>query len=134
MHRFELRTPDHCAFVDLTARLQDLIRQQDWREGVLHLFNPHTTAGLTVNEGADPDVKRDLLRRLDRLAPRDPEDRHAEGNSDAHLKASLMGCSLMLPVEGGRLRLGTWQAVYFAEFDGPRERQVQVRFLAAPCT
>lgn len=130
MQTLQLDTPQHCTLLDLTARLQEAVRQNGWRDGCLQVFTPHTTAGLTINEGADPDVKRDLLRRLDKLAPQDPDDRHAEGNSDAHLKASLMGCSLMLPVVGGKVRLGTWQAVYFAEFDGPRTRQVHLQFLA----
>jgi secondary thiamine-phosphate synthase enzyme len=117
------------AFIDLTAELRALVQAQGWREGAVLLICPHTTAGLTINEGADPDVRRDLLVRLRRLAPAGGVDRHAEGNSDAHLKASLMGSSVLVPLEGGRLLLGTWQAVYFCEFDGPRQRQVQASLL-----
>ena len=116
-------------FLDITPLLQDLVREQGLIDGALLVFNPHTTAGLTINEGADPDVKRDLLVTLDRLIPLLGDYRHAEGNSDAHLKASLMGSSLMVPVAKGRLALGTWQSVYFCEFDGPRSRQVQVQVI-----
>lgn len=116
-------------FVDVTGKLRELLRSERWRDGILHLFNPHTTAGITINEGADPSVRRDILATLARLVPRRGDYQHAEGNSDAHVKASLLGSSLTIPVEGGELVLGTWQAVYFCEFDGPRQRTLQVRFL-----
>jgi len=122
----EVDTGGREAFIDLTRRLEALAGAEGWREGALLLHCPHTTCGLTVNEGADPDVQHDLLARLRRLAPSGGGDRHAEGNSDAHLKASLMGCGLLLPLAEGRLRLGTWQAVFLCEFDGPRRRQVWV--------
>jgi len=100
--------------------------------GVCHLFCPHTTAGITVNENADPDVKHDLLVKLDQLVPtREDFYRHAEGNSAAHLKASMLGFSLALPVRDGRLVLGTWQGVYFCEFDGPRRRHLKIFWQAA---
>ena len=118
-------------FIDLTPRLRELAERQGLQEGALLVFCPHTTAGLTVNEGADPDVRRDMLAALARLAPLHGDYRHAEGNSDAHVKASLMGSSVTLPVAGGQLRLGTWQAVYLCEFDGPRQRQVLVQALTA---
>lgn len=130
MPRLTVATPSREAFVDLTDRLQRLAQAEGWRGGALLVFCPHTTAGLTINEGADPDVRSDLLRRLARLAPVEASDRHTEGNSDAHLKASLMGCSVWVPLtEDGHLALGTWQAVYLAEFDGPRTRAVEVRRL-----
>jgi secondary thiamine-phosphate synthase enzyme len=116
-------------FVDITEKLRDAIRRQGFQNGAVVVFCPHTTAGLTINEGADPDVKRDLTVTLDRLVPERGDYRHAEGNSDAHLKASLMGASLLVPVVDGNLQLGTWQAVYFCEFDGPRSRKVKVQFL-----
>jgi len=125
----EVGTGGREAFLDLTGRLQDLATAEGWREGALLAFCPHTTAGLTLNEGADPDVQHDLLARLRRLAPAGGGDRHAEGNSDAHLKASLVGSSVLVPLAGGRLLLGTWQAVYLCEFDGPRRRQVRVTHL-----
>jgi secondary thiamine-phosphate synthase enzyme len=98
------------------------------KNGTCHMYMPHTTAGLTINENADPDVARDILSGLARLVPVTGEYRHAEGNSDAHLKASLVGFSLMVPVIDGHLALGTWQAMYFCEFDGPRDRHVLVGF------
>jgi secondary thiamine-phosphate synthase enzyme len=99
------------------------------REGLCLLFVPHTTAAITINENADPDVVRDLLVTLERLVPRHGDYRHGEGNSDAHLKASLMGFSCQIPVSGGRLALGTWQGIYFCEFDGPRRRQLCIGFI-----
>jgi len=117
-------------FVNLSARLQELLDRLGTPSSALLVFCPHTTAGLTINEGADPDVRRDLLTTLSRLAPERGDYHHAEGNSDAHVKASLMGSSLLIPVSEGRLDLGTWQAVYFCEFDGPRNRTVTVQFLS----
>ncbi len=129
MKNLELKTRERCVLVDVTPQLQQVLQREGWIEGALLVHCPHTTAGLTVNEGADPDVRLDLIRRLEALAPMDSADRHAEGNSDAHLKASLLGCSVILPVTGGRLALGTWQAVYFGEFDGPRTRRLTLTFL-----
>ena len=94
--------------------------------GAVIVFVPHTTAGVTINEGADPSVVRDILESLRRLVPRDAGYRHGEGNSDAHIKASLVGSSVTVPLEHGRLRLGTWQSIYLAEFDGPRTRRVWI--------
>ena len=120
MIRLSLRTGARTELVDLTGRLQDAVRQNGWHDGLLHVFSPHTTAGVTINEGADPSVQRDILATLARLVPHRGDYQHAEGNSDAHVKASLTGSGAWVPVEGGALALGTWQAVYFAEFDGPR--------------
>jgi secondary thiamine-phosphate synthase enzyme len=117
-------------FLNITGRIQECLTQQGAGTGLLLVFCPHTTAGLTINEGADPDVKRDLLATLARLVPELGDYRHAEGNSDAHLKASLMGGSVQIPICEGRLMLGVWQAIYFCEFDGPRNRKVTVQFLA----
>lgn len=129
MHTLTVETRNREEFIDLTHRLQTWLDQQDIREGALLVYSPHTTAGLTINEGADPDVKRDLLVHLARLVPEHGDYRHAEGNSDAHLKASLMGSSVTIPITDGGLQLGTWQAVYFCEFDGPRSRKVLVQAL-----
>jgi secondary thiamine-phosphate synthase enzyme len=112
--------------IDVTDRVAEAVRASGIAEGLAVVSSPHTTAGITVNENADPDVARDLLHGLERLFPRHGEWRHAEGNSDAHLKTALVGTSATLPVAGGRLALGTWQAVYFAEFDGPRNRGFDV--------
>jgi secondary thiamine-phosphate synthase enzyme len=127
-----VRTGRRTELVDVTAQLQDVVRRSGLREGVLVAQSLHTTAALTINENADPDVARDVAAKLDRMAPRDePFYRHAEGNSDSHVKTSLMGPSLTVVVSGGRLVLGTWQGVYLCEFDGPRERRVAVQLLEA---
>jgi len=120
-----VETKNREELIDITAEVREFIRSQNVETGVLIVFVPHTTAGITVNEGADPSVKKDLLYVLRKLIPhRDLNYKHLEGNSDAHIKASLMGSSLNLLIEHGDLRLGTWQAVFFAEFDGPRQRRV----------
>ena len=98
------------------------------RDGICLVFVPHTTAGVTINENADPSVRRDMLHGIDKVVPLDDGYQHSEGNSAAHLKSSLFGCSCLVPVEAGRLVLGTWQGIYFCEFDGPRTRKVQVMF------
>ena len=129
MHReiLTVRTENREELVDITARVREFIHSRDVKEGSLIVFVPHTTAGVTVNEGADPTVKEDLLYALRRLVPyRDPEYKHLEGNSDAHIKASFMGSSLNLLINDGDLLLGTWQSIFFAEFDGPRQRRVHL--------
>ena len=129
METLELRTPRREALVRLTPALTDLIAAKGWQDGAMVLFCPHTTAGLTVNEDADPDVATDMVMAMNRLIPRDAGYRHAEGNSDAHVKTTLVGPSLTLIVSGGRLQLGTWQGVYLCEWDGPRTRKVWVQWL-----
>ena len=120
-----------CELVDITNQINAVI-PPGMRYGICHLFVPHTTAALTINENVDPDVRYDILKKLDALIPKKERFyRHSEGNSAAHLKASLLGNTLALPIRNSRLRLGTWQGVYFCEFDGPRSRQVQVYFQAA---
>lgn len=116
--------------VDLTDRLQQAVTATGIAEGIVVVYNPHTTAALTVNEGADPDVRRDLLGALQRIVPTEYPYRHAEGNSPAHLMAALIGASVTIPVHQGRLRLGAWQRVFFCEFDGPRDRAVWWTLLA----
>ena len=122
-----IATGTRADLVDLTAQIQDVVRESGISEGICMLYVPHTTAGITINEVADPDVTRDILAYLEKLVPRRGDYRHVEGNSDAHIKASLFGCSETVFVQGGRLLLGTWQSIYFAEFDGPRTRKVLVR-------
>ncbi len=131
--RFQVRTARRCELVEITDRVAESVRQAGLAEGAVLVYCPHTTAGVTVQENADPDVRHDLLLALENAVPEAAEKghyRHAEGNSDAHVKASLVGSSCTLPVEGGRLVLGTWQGVYLCEFDGPRAREVVVRMLA----
>ncbi len=129
METLELRTPRREALVRITPELTDLIAAKGWQDGAVVVFCPHTTAGLTVNEDADPDVATDMVMAMNRLIPRDAGYRHAEGNSDAHVKTTLVGPSLTLIVSGGRLQLGTWQGVYLCEWDGPRTRKVWVQWL-----
>ena len=129
METLELRTPCREGLVRITPALRDLVAAKNWRDGAMVVFCPHTTAGLTVNEDADPDVAIDMVATLARLVPRDPRYRHADGNSDAHVKTTLVGPSLTLIVADGQLRLGTWQGVYLCEWDGPRTRNVWVQWL-----
>jgi len=126
---FEVRTPRRVAFVDITAQVTAAAEGQS--EGAVLVYVPHTTAGVTINEDADPSVRADLEMALERLVPSDLPFTHLEGNSDAHTKASMMGSSATIPLSGGRLQLGTWQGIYLAEFDGPRTRRVLVSVLAA---
>ena len=131
MQTFAVQTHERVAFVDITAEVAEACRSLGLTDGAVLVFVPHTTAGVTINENADPSVRADLQMTLDRLVPGTLPYTHGEGNSDAHAKASLMGSSVLVPVEGGRMQLGTWQGVYFAEFDGPRRRRVHVTGLAA---
>ena len=123
----EVRTGARTEFVDLTARLQQVVADSGVSEGLCHVFVPHTTAAVTINEGADPDVVRDMDLELGKIVPREDGYRHAEGNSDAHIKTTLVGSSAHVLVAGGRLQLGTWQKLWFCEFDGPRRRRVWVQ-------
>lgn len=116
--------------IDLTSKAQQIVAASGIDEGLLILFNPHTTAGVTINEGADPDVQHDILGALGRIVPTDYPYRHSEGNSPAHLMASLTGSSVTVFVERGRLQLGTWQRLFFCEFDGPRTRHLRWKLLA----
>jgi secondary thiamine-phosphate synthase enzyme len=127
-----VRTSKRCQLVDITAEVARAVRESGVRDGLCLVWCPHTTAGITVNENADPDVPADLLMGLERVVDARWPFRHGEGNSDAHLKSSLVGCGKTLAVRGGDLRLGTWQAVWFCEFDGPRTRKVEVTVVAAP--
>jgi len=116
--------------IDITRQVQAVISQEKAKEGAALVYCPHTTAGITINENADPDVVRDMLMRLDEVFPWEhPKYLHAEGNSAAHLKASILGTSQLVPIENGQLVLGTWQGIYFCEFDGPRKRKVLVRII-----
>lgn len=118
-------------FIDVTTRLAQLVADSGLSDGFLYVWVPHTTAGITINENADPDVPHDIISKLGRLIPKEDGYAHGEGNSDAHLKSSLIGCSLTIPFESGRLLLGTWQGIFFCEFDGPRTRQLTVRVSAS---
>lgn len=124
--RIRIRTRAREELVDITAEVRARVRDRGVRDGVVHLWSLHTTCALTVNEGADPDVARDLVAALRTLAPREGDYLHAEGNSDSHIKTSLFGPGITLLVEDGDLLLGTWQRVFLAEWDGPRTREIAV--------
>ncbi|HOG60629.1 MAG TPA: secondary thiamine-phosphate synthase enzyme YjbQ [Flexilinea sp.] len=125
--QFTLQTSGRSQLIDITSRVREAVTASGIREGLCTIFIPHTTAAVTINENADPDVVRDFLYELDKIVPWQDGYRHAEGNSAAHLKSSLIGVSEQVFIENGRLMLGTWQGIYFCEFDGPRTRRVLVR-------
>jgi secondary thiamine-phosphate synthase enzyme len=116
-------------FIDITSDIQKIVSDSGIGEGFVMVFIPHTTAGITINENADPAVEADMLMVLNKIIPENEDYRHQEGNSPAHLKSTLVGASEMVSIENGRLCLGTWQAIFFCEFDGPRTRKVHVRIL-----
>jgi len=125
---FEVPTSSRSQMIDITARVQEIVRHSGVSDGICVVYVPHTTAGVTVNENADPAVAADILEHLEKLVPQGRY-RHGEGNADSHIKASLMGFSLTLLLEKGALDLGTWQGIFLCEFDGPRRRQVQVKVI-----
>lgn len=122
----EVKTARRAQLVDITEMVAELVERTGVKDGICHVFVPHTTAGVTINEGADPDVARDIEAQLARMVPKDAGYKHGEGNSDSHIKTAMVGPSCTAPVRGGRLALGTWQAVFLCEWDGPRTRQVEV--------
>lgn len=126
IRQFSIKTSKRDEFIDITAQIQDLI--EDVSEGVVTVFVPHTTTAVTINENADPDVPRDILKKLGELIPQRDNYSHMEGNSDAHIKASLFGSSVRVIIKDGQLLLGTWQSIFFCEFDGPRTRKFYVQF------
>jgi secondary thiamine-phosphate synthase enzyme len=131
MHSFTIRTQKHTQLVDITGAVQSAASSFGLRKGAVTVFVPHTTAGVTINENADPDVVSDLVEALEKVVPWKANYKHIEGNAAAHVKASLMGSSVQVIVEEGLLRLGTWQAIYFCEFDGPRSRDIWVQVVSS---
>jgi secondary thiamine-phosphate synthase enzyme len=128
--KLNISTTTQMELVNITAELEKVIRSESISSGVLFVFNPHTTAGLTINEGADPDVCRDIILGLEHIVPRNLDYRHAEGNSPSHLMALLTGSSLTIHIAHGSLLLGTWQKVFFCEFDGPRSRSIYWKIIS----
>ncbi len=124
-----VQTGSRAQLVDVTARVAEELSRSKVKSGICYLYVPHTTAGLTINENADPDVTIDIMNELEKIVPLRGNYLHAEGNSDAHIKASLVGFSGIVPVIDGKLALGTWQGIYFCEFDGPRRRKMLVGFV-----
>lgn len=131
MYTFNVPTATHAQFVNIDRPINRIIAESGVKEGVCLVFVPHTTAGITINENADPDVVRDVLASLDRIVPWNAGYAHSEGNSAAHIKAAMLGFSQTVLIQNGAMALGTWQSVYFCEFDGPRSRQVWVTITAA---
>ena len=125
----EIRVPtkSRTELVDITSQVQDAVRESGVLDGICHVYVPHTTAGITINENADPSVRQDILMELNKMVPFEDSYKHLEGNAAAHIKASIVGSSETILVEGGRLLLGTWQGIFFCEFDGPRNRRVLTR-------
>ena len=129
MQQFSLNTPAE-GFIDITGQVRKIVASGNVQNGLCQIFVPHTTAGVTINENADPDVVTDMLAALGKIVP-DLHYRHSEGNSPAHVKSSLVGCSITVPISEGRLCLGTWQGIYFCEFDGPRTWKVWVNLVGS---
>lgn len=124
-----VRSKQRNEFIDITDKIHEVIKETGIVSGICYIYVPHTTAGVTINEGADPSVQRDIQNTLSRLVPYEMNYSHREGNADAHIKSSIVGASQFVIIEEGRLVLGTWQAVYFCEFDGPRHRRVALKLI-----
>ena len=131
MKKISLETHSRIEMIDITAAVQKAVGEETIEEGICLVYTPHTTAAVTINENADPDVPRDILAALDRAVPFSANYRHAEGNSAAHVKSSLVGASELVIIEKGRLVLGTWQSIFLCEFDGPRTRKVFISIIAS---
>jgi len=126
---FSIKTSRQVEFVEITQLVQEAVRKSGMKDGICIIFVPHTTAGVTINENADPSVIQDVIMELNKIVPFKDQYLHREGNSPAHIKSSLVGCTLNVIVESGRLSLGTWQGIFFCEFDGPRSRKVYVKVI-----
>ncbi len=129
--KFSVPTHARTELINIDDPVQRAVAESGVQTGLCHIFVPHTTAGVTINENADPDVIRDMLMEIDKIIPFEDGYHHAEGNSAAHIKSSLVGCAQTVPVEEGRLALGTWQSIFFCEFDGPRHRQVIIQIIGS---
>lgn len=127
---FEIRTTKRCELIDITDRVTEAIRESGVESGIALIYSPHTTAGITINENADPSVVEDIAMKLSKIiTPKDPDYRHTEGNSDSHIKSSVVGASESVIIQNGKPLLGTWQGIFFAEFDGPRPRKVFIKII-----
>ncbi|MEW6067830.1 MAG: secondary thiamine-phosphate synthase enzyme YjbQ [Nitrospirota bacterium] len=124
-----VRSKSRTEFIDITEMVQEIIKEKETVKGICFLYVPHTTAGITINEGADPSVQRDIQDTLNRLIPHELNYFHREGNADAHIKSTIVGTSVNVIIDEGRLLLGTWQAIFFCEFDGPRHRRIAVKII-----
>jgi len=130
MEKISIKTAKRIDLIDITGQIQNIVSKSKAKDGICFVFCPHTTAGLTINENADPQVKRDIINTLDKLVPENAGYAHTEGNADSHIKSSLFGSTLTIFIEDGQLTFGTWQGIYFCESDGPRSREVWIKILA----
>lgn len=129
MKILSVKTSSREEFIDITAEVEKAVRESGIKKGVCYLYVPHTTAGITINEGADPSVKKDIINTLKKIAPYNAGYLHMEGNADSHIKATLVGSSVNIFIENGNLILGQWQSIFFCEFDGPRTRKIYLKIL-----
>jgi secondary thiamine-phosphate synthase enzyme len=132
MQQLTVKTQSQTEMIDITRQVQKSIEAAGFQDGLCVLYVPHTTAGITINESADPSVRRDILMVLNQMVPWQADYRHMEGNSPAHIKSTLVGASQLVVVEKGQMVLGTWQGIFFCEFDGPRSRKLQIKFIQSP--
>lgn len=130
MKKITVKTGSRFEMIDITNQVRKILNERDIKSGICHVFTPHTTAAITINENADPNVPRDIIMELDKVIPLNDNYRHIEGNSAAHIKSSLIGASEMVLIEDGKLVLGTWQSIFFCEFDGPRTRKVLIKLFS----
>jgi secondary thiamine-phosphate synthase enzyme len=130
LQKLDIKTRSQAEFQEITTKVREMVRNSGVKSGICVVYCPHTTAGMMINEHADPDVVDDILNQLEEIAPRRGKYKHVEGNAAAHIKAALIGSSVTLPIHYGELALGTWQGIFFGEFDGPRNRQVLIRIIA----
>ena len=129
MEQIRIKTNNQCELLDITSQVENVVRKSGVKSGICYVFVPHTTAGVTINENADPAVEKDILNTINKVIPWDDHFKHMEGNSAAHIKVSLFGPSEIIPLENGSMVLGTWQGIYFCEFDGPRNRRVNIKII-----
>ena len=129
MEKFYISTPSKTILINITSHVREIIADKRFTNGICHIFVPHTTAGITINESADPDVKSDVIMEMNKIIPLQDGYQHVEGNSAAHIKASIIGSSESIFIENGSLQLGTWQGIFLCEFDGPRKRQIWVKLV-----
>ena len=129
IQKIDITTRTRAEFIDITAQIQEVVKQSEVKNGICYLYVPHTTAAVTINESADPSVVKDIIFMLNKIIPFEDKYLHTEGNSAAHIKASIIGPSETIPIEDGRLMLGTWQSIFFCEFDGPRHRRMIVKIM-----
>ena len=129
MEKINVSTGRRTEFVEITSKVEEVVKKSGIKNGICFIYVPHTTCGLTINENADPSVKKDIINKLEEIVPENGRYSHMEGNADAHIKSSIVGHSLTVFIENGNLQLGTWQGIFLCEFDGPRTRQVWVKIL-----